>query len=184
MRILVLTIALSLVALPAFAQAVGSTYVEGWIGTIEPADRDFRTGGDLTYDTGGALDGRLGFQATDVYAIAADVAAGSLGIDRFDSLDDSLDILRISLGAYATLLSTPVFDAYIGGGLGLAREPVEANAGYGDDTNLTAHAEAGLPFASTDGVAIVPAYRLQWVDGIGDDAEVGNAFTIGARVAF
>jgi len=74
---------------------------------------------------------------------------------------------------------------YVGGGLDLAS--IESSSGGNDATNFTWHGEIGASFDLGPQLAIVPAYRFEWIDNDGllsDDPVTSHAFRLGARFSF
>lgn len=171
----------SLLVGPAAAQELpGGLYVSGIVGVQFFSDNEDGNV-DIDFDTGYVVGGLVGFRFGDARAEA------ELNYQETEANDVvDVEILRYTAGVYYdfTTLQLPV-TPYVGGGLGLAS--IDATGGGNDETNFTWHGEIGGSFNLGPQLAIVPAYRYEWIDDSGlvsDDPVTSHAIRLGARLSF
>lgn len=120
----------------------------------------------------------------------ADVAQLVEGAEALNGEDVETSIIHFTIGAYYDLdpisLGGLATRPYLGGAVGFANTEVEFAGDEEDDTVLTVHGELGIAIDVASNLAIVPAYRFQYVGFDKGDAEeiYLNNFKIGARYSF
>jgi len=162
------------------------------LGYVMPRDIDGRTQGvnaELDFKNGYAVRGAIGKHFGDMRAEV------ELGYGRAEYDEARLNNARVNLSGDTNIYSATLngfYDfkgmgmatPYVGAGVGLAyldSSSVRASAGGnvanldgGSGTHLTAFAETGVAIPVATNMAVVPAYRFNWIDssknGLGDAA--------------
>lgn len=166
---------------PVAAQGIpGNLYVGGLAGIQLFSDNE-NGDADIDFDTGYVVGALIGFRFA---GIRAEAELDYQETEANDAID--VEILRYTAGVYYdfTGLQLPA-TPYVGGGLGLAS--IDADGGGNDETNFTVHGEIGGSFELAPQIAIVPAYRYEWIDDDGlvsDDPVTSHAFRLGFRYTF
>lgn len=188
---------------PAASQPLHSSdgpYVEFSGGYVSLSDVDGDVGGvdaEVEYNDGFAIGAQLGYKQ-NAFRVALEFEYGRAGFDSVSvggveaNVDGDFDIYRGTAGLYYDFDNNSGLTPYVGGGLGAAYVDVEDTTIAGvtfegdSDTYFTAHGEAGLSFAATERVAIVPAYRFIWFDSSesGFEDDTAHLFKVGLRFRF
>lgn len=181
-RLLSAVFSVSLVAAgPLAAQGVpGGLYV-GVVGGVQLFSDNEDGDVDIDFDTGYVVGGLLGYRFGD---FRTEAELNYQETEANDFVD--VEILRYTAGLYYDIAAFPLpITPYIGGGLGLAS--IDSDGGGNDETNFTWHGEVGGSLYLGDQLAIVPAYRYEWIDNDGlvsDDPVTSHAFRLGLRLSF
>lgn len=136
---------------------------------------------DIDFDTGYVVGGLLGYRFG---ALRAEAELDYQETEANDFVD--VEILRYTAGLYYDIAALPLpITPYIGGGVGLAS--IDSDGGGNDETNFTFHGEVGGSLYLGDSLAIVPAYRYEWIDNedlVSDDPVESHALRVGLRLSF
>ena len=160
-----------LIGSPAAAQGVGDIYW-GLAGGAEFFSDNEVDNNNIDFDPGFMIGGQLGYIFGSVRAEGeieyneADVK----DIANTNNDDATLSALRGTGSLYFDFIgfSQSNILPYAGGGFGFASLDFDGDVSD-DEVALTAHAEAGVSFASAGNFDFVVAYRYQWYD-----TDVGN----------
>lgn len=190
------------------AHAQQTSYM-GWYGTVSAGYLQLEdvsgnvgsTGVKASYDPGWSLNGAIGWSFGTGLRTEVEVGYGRSSYDSATiggtKVDLSGDIALWSgyLAAYYDFNLAGV-RPYFGAGAGVVHFDVDnisatANGttftgSGGNGTNFSAFGEAGLSFALTDRLDIVPAVRYVWIDdgGSGFDDDTAWVFKAGLRYRF
>ena len=161
----------------------GQTYFFGHIGIFEPNDDDpTLTGGGLGgYDTGGSFDIGIGSRVTPNLAI--EVTFGGYGADR---VSDEVTVVPLTFGA-RLILPAPVFEPYVGLGLGIYFANLEEPGIDDSDTTIGGYGSLGLDAWLNPRMALNFEGKYHWVEPEfnGVDVDVsGWTLSLGIRIAF
>jgi len=107
-------------------------------------------------------------------------------VERQQSLGLDADVSALTFGvsSYVDFLQFDGIDPYAGAGVGAAYKELDTNFGGDDDeTDIQAHGEVGVSFDLTPNIAVVPHYRLVWLDGVVDDEQFLHLVRLGVRVS-
>ena len=158
----------------------GQTYFFGHLGLFEPNDdRDGLEG----YDTGGAFDIGIGSRVSPNLAIE-----GAFGAYSSDRGPDDVTVAPLTFGA-RLIIPAPVFEPYIGAGLGFYFATLdEPTSGIDDsDTTVGGYAALGLDAWLNPRTALNFEGKYHWAepefDGIDVDVS-GWTLSLGIRVSF
>lgn len=156
-----LALSLGATAGPAAAQGLpGNLYVGALAGVQIFSDNE-NGNVDIDFDTGYVVGGLIGFRFA---GFRAEAELDYQETEANDAVD--VDIFRYTAGLYYDIPAwqLPV-TPYVGGGLGLAS--IDSSNGGNDETNFTWHGEVGGSLDVTPELAVVPAYRYEWIDNDG-----------------
>jgi len=161
----------------------GQTYFFGHIGLFEPNDDDpTLTGGGLGgYDTGGSFDIGIGSRVSPNLAIEG--TFGGYGADRGS---DEVTVVPLTFGA-RLILPAPVFEPYVGLGLGIYFANLEEPGIDDSDTTIGGYGSLGLDAWLNPRMALNFEGKYHWVEPEfnGVDVDVsGWTLSLGIRIAF
>ena len=161
----------------------GQTYFFGHIGLFEPNDDDpSPTGGGLGgYDTGGSFDIGIGSRVTPNLAIEG--TFGGYGADRGP---DEVTVVPLTFGA-RLILPAPVFEPYVGLGLGIYFADLNEPGIDDSDTTIGGYGSIGLDAWLNPRMALNFEGKYHWVEPEfnGVDVDVsGWTLSLGIRIAF
>ena len=161
----------------------GQTYFFGHVGLFEPNDDDpTLTGGGLGgYDTGGSFDIGIGSRVTPHLAIEG--TFGGYGADRGS---DEVTVVPLTFGA-RLILPAPVFEPYVGLGLGIYFADLEEPGIDDSDTTIGGYGSLGLDAWLNPRMALNFEGKYHWVEPEfnGVDVDVsGWTLSLGIRIAF
>jgi hypothetical protein len=161
----------------------GQTYFFGHIGIFEPNDDDpTLTGGGLGgYDTGGSFDIGIGSRVTPHLAIE-----GTFGGHRAERGSDEVTVVPLTFGA-RLILPAPVFEPYVGLGLGIYFADLEEPGIDDSDTTFGGYGSLGLDAWLNPRMALNFEGKYHWVEPEfnGVDVDVsGWTLSLGIRIAF
>jgi hypothetical protein len=161
----------------------GQTYFFGHVGLFEPNDDDpTLTGGGLGgYDTGGSFDIGIGSRVTPNLAIEG--TFGGYGADRGP---DEVTVVPLTFGA-RLILPAPVFEPYVGLGLGIYFADLNEPGIDDSDTTIGGYGSIGLDAWLNPRMALNFEGKYHWVEPEfnGVDVDVsGWTLSLGIRIAF
>ena len=161
----------------------GQTYFFGHIGLFEPNDDDpTLTGGGLGgYDTGGSFDIGIGSRVTPNLAIEG--TFGGYGADRGS---DEVTVVPLTFGA-RLILPAPVFEPYIGLGLGIYFADLKEPGIDDSDTTIGGYGSIGLDAWLNPRMALNFEGKYHWVEPEFNTLDVdvsGWTLSLGIRVSF
>jgi hypothetical protein len=161
----------------------GQTYFFGHVGLFEPNDDDpTLTGGGLGgYDTGGSFDIGIGSRVTPNLAIEG--TFGGYGADRGP---DEVTVVPLTFGA-RLILPAPVFEPYVGLGLGIYFADLNEPGIDDSDTTIGGYGSIGLDAWLNPRMALNFEGKYHWVEPEfnGVDVDVsGWTLSLGVRVSF
>jgi hypothetical protein len=161
----------------------GQTYFFGHVGLFEPNDDDpTLTGGGLGgYDTGGSFDIGIGSRVTPNLAIEG--TFGGYGADRGP---DEVTVVPLTFGA-RLILPAPVFEPYVGLGLGIYFADLNEPGIDDSDTTIGGYGSLGLDAWLNPRMALNFEGKYHWVEPEfnGVDVDVsGWTLSLGIRIAF
>ena len=161
----------------------GQTYLFGHVGLFQPNDDDpTPTGGGLGgYDTGGSFDIGIGSRVTPNLAIEG--TFGGYGADRGS---DEVTVVPLTFGA-RLILPAPVFEPYIGLGLGIYFADLKEPGIDDSDTTIGGYGSIGLDAWLNPRMALNFEGKYHWVEPEfnGVDVDVsGWTLSLGIRIAF
>jgi len=161
----------------------GQTYFFGHIGLFEPNDDDpTLTGGGLGgYDTGGSFDIGIGSRVTPNLAVEG--TFGAYGADRGS---DEVAVAPLTFGA-RLILPAPVFEPYVGLGLGIYFADLNEPGIDDSDTTIGGDGAIGLDAWLNPRMALNFEGKYHWVEPEfnGVDVDVsGWTLSLGIRIAF
>jgi len=161
----------------------GQTYFFGHIGLFEPNDDDpTLTGGGLGgYDTGGSFDIGIGSRVTPNLAVEG--TFGAYGADRGS---DEVAVAPLTFGA-RLILPAPVFEPYVGLGLGIYFADLNEPGIDDSDTTIGGYGSIGLDAWLNPRMALNFEGKYHWVEPEfnGVDVDVsGWTLSLGIRIAF
>jgi len=161
----------------------GQTYFFGHVGLFEPNDDDpTLTGGGLGgYDTGGSFDIGIGSRVTPNLAVEG--TFGAYGADRGS---DEVAVAPLTFGA-RLILPAPVFEPYVGLGLGIYFADLNEPGIDDSDTTIGGYGSIGLDAWLNPRMALNFEGKYHWVEPEfnGVDVDVsGWTLSLGIRIAF
>jgi len=144
--------------------------------------------GDTELEEGLLLGANLGYRWNNGIRTEVELSGSKADADDGDELSE-IWYLRSTLGIYYDILPTGRFIVpYAGAGIGYAAIFVDDEDGDQDDgQSLSLHGEGGFAININNHLALVPAYRLTWIEDNSvslDDDLLIHAFKIGARLSF
>lgn len=169
-------------------------------GLLVPRGQDMKESGlsaSLDYDTGwtaGIAGGyRFGQVRVEGELSYGRVSGADLTINGQDfDVGADLSLFTGTLAGYYDFIHGPV-TPYVGAGIGVAVADLDDFSingigidGGGSSTDLMLFGEAGLSWALTDQLSVVPAYRYVWVNDGGDgvDDSTAHVVRVGLRYQF
>src|SRR3990170_4374212 len=161
----------------------GQTYLFGHVGLFQPNDDDpTPTGGGLGgYDTGGSFDIGIGSRVTPNLAIEG--TFGAYGADRGS---DEVAVAPLTFGA-RLILPAPVFEPYVGLGLGIYFASLDEPGINDSDTTIGGYGSLGLDAWLNPRMALNFEGKYHWVEPKfnGLDVDVsGWTLNLGIRISF
>ncbi len=138
----------------------------------------------VDFDTGIAMSALFGYKLSNLRF------EGELAYQRVEgtstrNVNAEVEVVRFTGATYYDF-HLFFLKPYLGGGMGVAN--LAASGDFeDDDSGFTWHGEAGLSFNLTDQLAILPAYRYEWIDtnlGTFDRAQTAHAFRVTLRYQF
>ena len=161
----------------------GQTYLFGHVGLFQPNDDDpTPTGGGLGgYDTGGSFDIGIGSRVTPNLAIEG--TFGGYGADRGS---DEVTVVPLTFGA-RLILPAPVFEPYVGLGLGIYFASLDEPGINDSDTTIGGYGSLGLDAWLNPRMALNFEGKYHWVEPKfnGLDVDVsGWTLNLGIRISF
>lgn len=183
-RTLALVTASFFVTTSALAQGAGGLYA-GIVGGVQLFNDNEDGGVDIEYDPGGTFGGFIGKRFGDL-RVEGELSYQFAGAEDSDNVVEAdFEVLRLTANfLYDIPLAT--FTPYVGAGFGFANAEFSGDV-EDDDNGLTLHGEFGSAFPVGTSMALVPAYRFEWIDtdaGGLDDAQTAHAFRLGLRFDF
>lgn len=176
-----LGLALAATLSPVAAQTLPGNLYVSVLGGVQLFSDNKNGNVDIEFDTGFVVGGLVGIRFA---GLRAEAELDYQETEANDVVD--VEIFRYTAGLYYDIPVLPLpITPYVGGGLGLAS--IEASNGGNDETNFTWHGEIGGSLDLGPNIAIVPAYRYEWIDNEGlvsDDPVRAHAFRMGVRWSF
>lgn len=151
------------------------------------SEGEANNGGDIEYDVGYTVGGRLGVKLTETLRAEADLSYSSNDVDEIEGanlngIDLEFSALTFGVGVFTDILTIGAINPYIGAGIGGVYKKADGDGVDADkETDLTANGEIGISVDLTRNIAIVPHYRLLWLDDVGDGEQLAHWFRIGLR---
>lgn len=187
----------------ALAQQRPGLYGSVSVGGLFVNDQDY-SDLDITaeYETGFVFSAAIGNRFGNGFRAEAEFSYGMTGFDSFSTSGGSasvsgadVNLFSFTAGGFYDFNIGGAFTPYLGGGVGFVHTsiddgtfsgPVSGTIEGDSGTDLTAFGEAGLAFALSQNVEIVPAYRFQWFDvgGDGVDDVTAHIVKVGLRFGF
>ena len=161
----------------------GQTYLFGHVGLFQPNDDDpTPTGGGLGgYDTGGSFD--IGICSRVTPNLAIEGTFGAYGADRGS---DEVVVAPLTFGA-RLILPAPVFEPYVGLGLGIYFASLDEPGINDSDTTIGGYGSLGLDAWLNPRMALNFEGKYHWVEPKfnGLDVDVsGWTLSLGIRISF
>ena len=151
--------------------------------------RDDVDDGDIEYDVGWAMGGRVGAHIGNSVRVELDVGYIENDLDEIagtnlggSGLEADDAAVTFGVGAYVDIGQLGALTPYLGAGIGGAYKELDTDFGSDDeDTGLAAHGEAGLSLYITPNIAVVPHYRFVWLGEVNDDEAFAHLLRLGLR---
>jgi opacity protein-like surface antigen len=178
-------------------------YVSGSAGYLQERDVDVTSGGTtgtFEFDPGFALNVAAGYKLPIGVRLEGELGYGRSSFDKLSvgavsvAVNGDIDIFTATANAFYDFDTGTAFTPYLGGGIGIAHQSggtvtipaVGFTGNLGDSTDFVWMAEAGLSYALTKNVSVVPAYRFVQIQdgGSGSDDSSFHLFKIGLRYTF
>jgi outer membrane autotransporter protein len=176
-------------------------YVSGSAGYLQERDADVTAGGTtgtFSFDPGPAFDIAAGYKLPFGLRIEGELGYARSSFDKLTvggasaSVSGDIDIFTATANAFYDINTGTAFTPYLGGGIGVGHQSADnvtvagIPVGNADSTDFMWMVEAGVSYALSKNLSIVPAYRYMQIQdgGSGSDDSAFHLFKIGLRYTF
>jgi opacity protein-like surface antigen len=158
-------------------------------------DQDIEDGVTASYDPGYFVSAAIGKRFDNNIRGEIELSYAMVGLDSVESLSVSggdVSMFGLTVGGFYDFNLGGAFTPYLGAGAGFVHAKMDdltvdfgggpVTAPSDSTTELTLFGEAGVAYALTHNIEIVPSYRFQWINA--DGLDTMHVVKVGLRYGF